>query len=433
MDIYREIWETDQENAGLEPLTQDEPGDADRGYVRVNTRELDSGNPDMRVMPDVRIPRAKAPSYDLCRKLFNNYALPEAAREFDTQEERTERHRFLEAIEDTPPMRVARDYISARIGEQISVERWHNTLVEMWFRRFSQGGDPELSGFEHVIVGEQEGGKVQGYHFWYKYYLDDGFADLVADGLTVPNMARDQIVYLSNKAKDDDQNHFPESVTISFRWNAPDYDAGAIRPLHKRIGGFFVGCSVEGLMAIGTVRAHIGADAPRETVIGGARYQLKLFHSSNNAHIRTFYPVFQGAADPVTDRDPIMPMPVPGPGPRPTPHPAPQAGGLRIIAALVNPIGHDPGAEVVTVVNATREALSLDGWHIVDKNGKKDALDGLRLVPGVPHAVILSGDGAQLGNKGGTIAVTDDAERMVHRVRYTRAQAKRENQTLLFP
>ena len=35
------------------------------------------------------------------------------------------------------------------------------------------GADPALSGFEHVVVGEQEGAKAQGYHFWYKYYLDD--------------------------------------------------------------------------------------------------------------------------------------------------------------------------------------------------------------------------------------------------------------------
>ena len=34
------------------------------------------------------------------------------------------------------------------------------------------------------------------------------------------------------------QNAFPESVTISYRWDAPDYDRGALRPLVKPIGGF---------------------------------------------------------------------------------------------------------------------------------------------------------------------------------------------------
>ena len=55
-------------------------------------------------------------------------------------------------------------------------------------------------------------------------------------------------------------------MTISWRWHAPDYQANAFRPLSKKIGGFFVGCSVEGLMALGTVRAHKGVRAPHPGV-----------------------------------------------------------------------------------------------------------------------------------------------------------------------
>jgi hypothetical protein len=60
---------------------------------------------------------------------------------------------------------------------------------------------------------------------------------------------------------------------------------------------FFVGCSIEGLLALGAVRAHLGARAPKEAVINGARYSLKVNPSPNNHHIRTLYPVFLGVSE----------------------------------------------------------------------------------------------------------------------------------------
>ncbi len=422
-DIYQEIWNADQSHNGVEALFSDQAGDPATGFVKVNAELEDNLSPDLKVLTEAVIPENKRQTYDLCQALFNNYALPEAQIEIDNEEERTERHAFVEAIVDTPPMHVARAYVSERTGETISTDRWHNTLIEMWFREFSQGGDPALTGFEHVIVGEQEGGKVQGYHFWYKYFLDDGFASKVDGGAqVVPGIGDDRIFYHGPKTAAG-QMAYPESVTISFRWNAPDYDAVAVRPLHKRIGGFFVGCSVEGLMALGTVRAHLGAQAPKSAVIEGARYEMKLFRSPNNAHIRTFYPIFKGAADPVTGGDdPIRPDPI-GPGTQ---------GDARILAALVNPAGHDPGFETVIVINAGPADLNVAKWHIVDKNGRSSLLGTDTLVPGVPHVVKLGENGAQLSNKGGTITLQRGTGEVVHQVSYNKAQAKRQNATVIF-
>ena len=427
-DIYQKIWTADQGHSGLEALRATwDPGDR-AAYVKVDTTPAQTRDPDHRLMPEVSIPDDRRETYDLCTKLFNNYALPERAREVDTPEERAERHEFIEAIRNTPPMQVAREYISERVGVNITSDRWHNLLIEQWFRTFEMGGDPELSGFEHVIVGEQEGSKVQGYHFWYKYYLDDGFARQVdGNDVLIPGLSDDRIVYGGSKA-DGSQDEYPESVTIEYRWFAPDYDAGAIRPLYKRIGGFFVGCSVEGLMALGTVRAHVGANAPKTAVIEGARYDMKLFRSANERHIRTFYPIFQRAVDPVTGSDdavrstPTSPRPVQ----------AGDVGDVRIIAALVNPEGDDPGAETVTVVNAGPSSLSTEGWKIVDKNGKASHFDVGTLQPGTPYVLQLDGKGAQLSNNGGTISLQRPDGAMVHVVTYSRAQASRPNATVIF-
>ncbi|MEM7426540.1 MAG: lamin tail domain-containing protein [Pseudomonadota bacterium] len=430
-DIYQRIWTADQEQNGIEALWSGQTGDDQSGFVKVNADLDQENNPDLRVLTEVKIPAAKSGTYDKCRQLFDNYALPEGAHEVDTDDERAERHAFIEAIIDTPPMRVARDYIAEQTDTDVSNERWHNTLMDHWFRRFEQGGDPHLSGFEHVVVGEQEGGKVQGYHFWYKYFLDDGFAHLGDDERRVlPGFLdqSDRIRYVRSKAKDG-QDAFPESVTIQFAWDAPDYDAMALRPLHKKIGGFFVGCSVEGLMALGTVRAHLGANAPKTAVIEGARYRMRLFRSANNRHIRTFYPVFQGPADPVIEPgEPVRP-PAGGGGVVPG-----NSGDVRIIAAFVNPAGHDPGRENVTIVHTGPDNISVKGWKLRDKNGNSDTIGNVELEPGLPHTVVLSGKGggAQLSNKGSTISLVRTDGTVVHQVQYSKAQARAENKTILF-
>jgi hypothetical protein len=423
-DIYQQIWTADQQSNGIEPVISTETGDADAGFVKVNDALGDIQDPDLRVLTEVEIPAAKSTTYDHCRRLFNNYALAESDLETDTAIERAERHEFVEEILHTSPMQVARAYIEAQTETAISDERWHTTLIDHWFRRFEMGGDPHLSGFEHVMVGEQEGGKVQGYHFWYKYFLDDGFARHVDDGLAVvPGLSDDRITYVRSHASAE-QLTFPESVTIQYEWHAPDYDRNAVRPLHKPIGGFFVGCSVEGLMALGTVRAHLGARAPKTAVIEGARYDMKLYCSGNNRHIRTFYPMFKGAADPVsgTGTSPAQPRPVP-PGAQ---------GDVRIIAALVNPVGNDPGRENVTLVHTGPHKISIDGWRLRDKNGNVEVLSGVELTPGVPHTVVLTGNGAQLSNKGSTITLLRDDGATIHQVSYSKSQARNENKTLLF-
>ena len=423
-DIYQDIWWADQETNGLEPLVQGEDGDAARGWVTVNPAAAGDAAPDMKVLTSVEMPAQKRATYDLCRALFNNYALPEAAREHDTPEERAERHAFVEAVLDTPPMEVARRYIEAQIGTALTRDRWYTTVFELWFRRFSQGGDPELSGFEHVVVGEQERSKVQGYHFWYKYWLDDGLAHTIPDASQLfPGLAKDQIRYLGSRMGAG-QIQFPESVTISFAWDAPDYDARAVRPLSKPIGGFFVGCSVEGLMALGTVRAHVGAGAPSSAVIEGARYDMKLFHDGSRRHIRTFYPIFKGAV--------ATPQPQPGPLPEPIPGPpSPPMGAVRILAALVNPEGHDPGRESVTVINTGPGPETLDGLRLVDRNGRETALPDRRLVPGEAVTVVLDGNGAQLGNKGGTLRLVS-AQGTLQQVAWSKAEVRAQNVAILF-
>lgn len=425
--IYQQIWDADQAGSGLQAITANQNGDPARGFVQVDTAAIAGGGAgrETKILKRVELPASKKGTYDLARALFDNYALDEQAVEVETPEEREEVHNLLSAVVDTAPMQVAREYVAAATSTSISRERWYATLLEMWFRRFSGGGDPDLSGFEHVFVGEQQGAKVQGYHFWYKYYLDDGLADAIAGagGVRFPGLPSDQIDYLGSEAARG-QGDFPESVTISFRWKAPDYDAKAVRPLTKPKGGFFVGCSVEGLMAIGTVRAHMAAMAPKEAVINGARYNLAVYRSPDDKNVRTFFPVFLGRA-------PSAPAPAPSPGTPLPPAPA-TSGKVRILSALVNPVGHDPGRERVTLQNMGAETLDLTGWRLVDKERKHYQLTDVRLAGGTAATIVLPENTMQLANRGGEIRLVDRAGHTVHLVMYSRTQAAAEGQTIVF-
>ncbi len=103
---------------------------------------------------------------------------------------------------------------------------------------------------------------------------------------------------------------------------------------------------------------------------------------------------------------------------------------IRVIAALVNPIGPGPEHETVTLLNASPSAIDLAGWQIADKlknkhklTGKIDA--GATLVIALPPTV-------QLGNNGGIITLLDNKGLKVDGVSYTGEQAKKEGWTVVF-
>src|SRR5262245_10933166 len=177
-DIYQKIWTEDVERGnGLRAIKKGAtptPTDEARGYVVVDEKK--EAGPQHALLPKVVIPESKVKnSYRPVRVLFNNYTLDQTKREHDFAEEEMEVQELLEAVHKSAPMDAARQYVAEQSGEAISPDQWWAILQRVWFERFDLGNNRDLSGFEHVLVGEQKGGKLQGYHFWYKYYLDEHF------------------------------------------------------------------------------------------------------------------------------------------------------------------------------------------------------------------------------------------------------------------
>jgi hypothetical protein len=103
---------------------------------------------------------------------------------------------------------------------------------------------------------------------------------------------------------------------------------------------------------------------------------------------------------------------------------------IRIVGALVNPIGPAPEHETVTILNASPSAIDLAGWQIADKQKHKHDVSGTinagaTLVIALPPTV-------QLGNKGGIISLLDNKGLKVDGVAYTEQQAIKEGWTLVF-
>jgi uncharacterized protein YukJ len=113
--------------------------------------------------------------------------------------------------------------------------------------------------------------------------------------------------------------------------------------------------------------------------------------------------------------------------PRPTPGDRP----VRIVAALVNPVGPAPEAETVTLLNASPAAVDLAGWRLSDRMKRSCPVPADELAPGATMTVPLASD-VQLGNKGGAVTLLDSEGLKIDGVAYTADDVPEEGWTLTF-
>jgi uncharacterized protein YukJ len=138
--------------------------------------------------------------------------------------------------------------------------------------------------------------------------------------------------------------------------------------------------------------------------------------------------------DPLPDTPVVPPIIVPPVGPiDPWPVLPPDSPyhKARIVGALVNPRLDDEGRETVTIFNTSDGDLSLSKWKLLDRNDQAEDLNG-RLPFAEARTFKLSGKGAQLGNKGGTITLLDAQGLKVDGVAYTQAEASPQGRALVF-
>ncbi len=104
---------------------------------------------------------------------------------------------------------------------------------------------------------------------------------------------------------------------------------------------------------------------------------------------------------------------------------------VRIISALIDPVGQDRGSENITLLNPTPEDISLDGWSIVDNKKRRSYLRGT-IRAGACVKIKLSGRAVILTNSGGAITLLDESGLKVHGVSYTKKDMKGPGWTHIF-
>jgi uncharacterized protein YukJ len=112
--------------------------------------------------------------------------------------------------------------------------------------------------------------------------------------------------------------------------------------------------------------------------------------------------------------------------------PAVSSPRVYIERALVNPAGDDMAKEVVVLGNTTTTSVDVRGWKLVDKNNRAEILGELLIPGGESRRVVLSGNGAQLSNKGGTIVLKDSAGNQIHAVSYSQSDAQAQERYVRF-
>jgi len=103
---------------------------------------------------------------------------------------------------------------------------------------------------------------------------------------------------------------------------------------------------------------------------------------------------------------------------------------VRIMAAMVNPIGPAPEAETVTLLNTTAQDVDLSGWMLADKQKNKMPLEGS--IPKGGTLQIAVEAPMQLSNSGGIITLLNSQGVKVHGVSYTAGQAGKPGVTIAF-
>jgi uncharacterized protein YukJ len=122
---------------------------------------------------------------------------------------------------------------------------------------------------------------------------------------------------------------------------------------------------------------------------------------------------------------------IPGPGPGPQPQPVDAESIVRIVGALVNPVGPAPEHERVTLLNASPDVIDLTGWAVADRLKHKAVVSSGKVGAGETFVVELPST-VQLGNDGGVITLLDPQGLKVDGVSYTKQQGRREGWTAVF-
>ncbi len=107
-------------------------------------------------------------------------------------------------------------------------------------------------------------------------------------------------------------------------------------------------------------------------------------------------------------------------------------GSIKIIAALVNPLGEDEGQETVSIINTFYKDIDLQGFILKDKMDRAFTIKNTVVKAGCVEKVTIHDSPLKLSNKGGEISLFTPQSVLIHQVEYEKVKVPDEGHTLLF-
>ena len=275
-DIFVELWRLDQQRNGLSVTLRDSDGRWEDESAEIRLDEQDrSTNPSNDGAPSPMLlihddSKLDGASWQAVQELFDNYNAHEAGQEDEVgnnQEEDDEIESFLNAILATDVMQRSLEYINQEglhgQVDDLTLQAYRELLKRQWFELYTNHfstAKSDNSGFEHVFVGDHNGQKIGGHHFWWKFFIDQeqGSADSLGHNYKGPQGDR-----------------YPWIATFRMRWS-PEQGTNLVDPDQK---GFFVGCSPELMIAYGTLGLLMEKQSDGDhpvVVLDGGRFELTI-------------------------------------------------------------------------------------------------------------------------------------------------------------
>ncbi|XP_061162350.1 uridylate-specific endoribonuclease D-like [Saccostrea echinata] len=190
------------------------------------------------------------PTYSTFISLLNNYHYRTGTSEYQTTTEDTEVSMFLSQISQTSVIKLAQQFLHSKGYTGSSMSAFISTLRKIWFEfypRSSHTTHEDTSGFEHVFVGETTSSKVDGFHNWIQYYLEEKHGNLNYLGF----------VYTKQ----------PEIIGTHFQWHHQI----------KSLSSFIVGSSPEFDLAMYTVCFFVRQNRDCRFTMAGHSMDVKTY------------------------------------------------------------------------------------------------------------------------------------------------------------
>lgn len=246
--------------------------------------------------------------------------------------------------------------------------------------------------------------------------------------LTLPAALRDHLKGMVTKAKNDRMGLWAEATasttqpaTIS---GVSQFQDLVMWPkLFRRLATFFA----DGQTDLATLDAWLREDPrDRDDRLLLPTMELGNMHNLIAVQGNQLRVVHEPEDIVIVPDDFVLPPPLP---PVPPPRPHVGLGTIRIVAALINPIGQERGHETVTILNSTPETIDLANWVIADNSGKQTL--NFTLTSGEARRVTMSTT-IQLSNTRDTITLLDAQETIIDQVSYESNDLPAEGHTRVF-